>query len=244
VGGSAAFAARLGLPLRDLDLLEEALTHASWLHEHPADGRGHNERLELLGDAVVNLAIATALYERHPADDEGILSARRAAIVSATGLARIAQRIDLGSHLRLGEGEERGGGRTRSSLLAAGFEALAGAIYLDLGWEAARSWFVELARPEIEHDAAPATLKSPKSRLQELTQSTDRERPSYRVVEATGPDHRRQFVVEVLVNGEVRGVGAGPSRRAAETEAARLAVDRLESNRGRRRARQVTQAGT
>jgi ribonuclease-3 len=170
VGEAAAFAARLGLPVRDPELLEQALTHSSWAHEHPAGGTGHNERLELLGDAVVNLAIATALHARHPAADEGELSARRAAIVSASGLARIADRVGLGPFLRLGEGEERSGGRRRPLLLASAFEAVAGAIYLDLGWDAARDWVVGFARPEIDADDGPAALKSAKSRLQELTQ--------------------------------------------------------------------------
>jgi len=236
VGASAAYAAMLGLPVRNDDLLHEALTHASWLHEHPGHPGGHNERLELLGDAVVNLAIATALYARHPADDEGVLSARRAAIVSTVGLARLAGQIGLGDHLLLGEGEDRGGGRTRPSVLAGAFEALAAAVYLDLGWEAARAWVVGLALPEIERDDAPGSLKSPKSRLQELTQQSGRERPTYDIVEATGPDHLRRYVVEVRIGGEVRGVGEGPSRRAAETAAARHAVDALEP-RGHRPSR-------
>jgi ribonuclease-3 len=236
VGDSAAVAARLGLPIRNVDLLDEALTHASWLHEHPGHPGGHNERLELLGDAVVNLAVATALYARHPADDEGVLSARRASIVSTAGLARLAERIELGDHLQLGEGEARGGGRSRPSLLAGAFEAVAGAVYLDLGWEAARGWVVGLAQPEIEGDLPPGALKSPKSRLQELTQRSARERPVYDVIEATGPDHLRRFVVEVRIEGLVRGVGEGASRRAAETAAARQAVDAIEAGDGLRPA--------
>ncbi len=224
MGEAAVFAARLGLSLRDSGLLEQALTHSSWVHEHPAGSPGHNERLELLGDAVVNLAIATALHDRHPLDDEGILSARRAAIVSAPGLARLAARIDLGSHMRLGQGEERSGGRMRPLLLASGFEAVAGAVYLDLGWDVARDWIIGLANPEIAEDQAPGALKSPKSRLQELTQRSGRGRPVYDVVEASGPDHRRQFVVTVSVDGQVRGQGEGASRQAAETAAADRAI--------------------
>ena len=130
-----AFAERLGLPVRDLDLLEQALVHSSWLHEHPDAARGHNERLEFLGDAVVNLTISEALYARHPYDDEGALSARRAAIVSTVGLARLAGRIDLGQAVLLGQGESQRSGRRRPSLLASSFEALVGALYLDLGFE-------------------------------------------------------------------------------------------------------------
>src|SRR6187549_801182 len=124
-------ATRIGLPVRDMDLLEQALVHTSWHHEHRAAAVGHNERLEFLGDAVVNLAISEALYARHPDDDEGYLSARRAAIVSSAGLARLAGRIDLGSYLLLGEGEAQR--RRRPLLLASAFEAVAGALYLDLG---------------------------------------------------------------------------------------------------------------
>jgi ribonuclease-3 len=228
VGGAAEFTARLGLPIRNLALLDEALTHSSWLHEHAESPGRHNERLELLGDAVVNLAIASALHVRHPADDEGVLSARRSTIVSTPGLARLAERLGLGDHLMLGEGEARGGGRRRPSLLASAFEAVAGAIYLDQGWDVARAWIESLAGPEIRLDEPPGVLKSPKSRLQELTQRSARERPAYRVVEATGPDHQRRFVVEVLVDGAIRGVGQGSSRRAAETEAARQAIEALE----------------
>lgn len=239
MGEAAVFAARLDLPLRDLGLLEQALTHSSWVHEHPpgshaagshaAGSPGHNERLELLGDAVVNLAIATALHDRHPLDDEGVLSARRAAIVSARGLARLAERIQLGLHLRLGQGEERGGGRERPLLLASGFEAVVGAVYLDLGWDVVRDWVIGLANPEIAEDQAPSSLKSPKSQLQELTQRAGHERPAYEVVETTGPDHRRQFVVTVSVGGQIRGRGEGASRQAAETAAAARAIHAIEA---------------
>src|SRR5260221_12674831 len=128
-----AFAQRLGIAVGDLDLLEQALVHSSWHHEHRDGARGHNERLEFLGDAVVNLAISEALYSRHPTDDEGYLSARRAAIVSTVGLAHLADRIDLGSHLLLGEGEAQRGGRSRPAPLASSFEALVGARSLELG---------------------------------------------------------------------------------------------------------------
>ena len=226
-----ALAARLGLPVRDRDLLEQALVHSSWLHEHPDAARGHNERLEFLGDAVVNLAVSEALYRRHPADDEGVLSARRAAIVSTPGLARLAARLDLGSFLLLGEGEAQRGGRVRPSLLASAFEALVGAIYLDLGWETVRDWIHMRAEEEISADHAMTTLKSPKSRLQEPTQRTTGERPLYHLVEAVGPDHEKRFRIEVLVDGRVLGVGEGPSRRIAETSAAAQALDVLRAER-------------
>ncbi len=238
-----ALTERLGLPIRDRDLLAQALVHSSWLHEHPDMARGHNERLEFLGDSVVSLAVSEALYLRHPGDDEGVLSARRAAIVSTLGLARLASRLDLGSFLLLGEGEAQRGGRVRPSLLASAFEALIGAIYLDLGWEAAREWIVGWAAEELAADSALTSLKSPKSRLQEHTQRTTGERPQYRLLEAVGPDHEKQFRIEVVVEGRVLGTGEGPSRRVAETSAAAEALEVLRRERSvARQARAVSTA--
>ena len=234
-----AVAERLGLPVRDLDLLEQALVHSSWLHEHPDAARGHNERLEFLGDAIVNLAISEALYARHPNDDEGALSARRATIVSTTGLARLAGRIELGQYLMLGEGESQRSGRRRPSLLASSFEALTGALYLDLGYEPVRSWLQQLADPELTLEAPVLSLKSPKSRLQEYTQRRSGERPDYRLVDASGPDHEKSFRIEVWVDGELLGSGEGPSRRTAETSAAAQAIEHIRAERAAERAARV-----
>lgn len=219
-----AIAERLGLPAIEPGLLRRALTHASWVHEHPDEADGHNERLEYLGDAVISLAISEALYARHPDDDEGILSTRRAAIVSSTGLGRLAGRIRLGEALHLGEGEARRGARRRPLLLASALEAVAGALFIDRGWVAARDWIVGIAGPELDASDSPSSLKSPKSRLQEHTQRGTGERPEYVVLAATGPDHEKEFVVEVRVAGESLGSGTGPSRRTAETAAASQAV--------------------
>lgn len=221
------FVDRLGLPIRDRALLRQALTHSSWQHEHRAEAPGHNERLEQLGDAVVSLIISEALYQRYPDDDEGSLSARRAAIVSATGLARLAERIELGGSLLLGEGERQQRGPMRPTLLAAAFEAVAGALFLDAGWDATRTWLLALAEPELARDEPVGTLKSPKSRLQELTQRNTGARPMYRLVNSTGPDHDKRFRIEVVVDDEVLGAGVGPSRREAETEAAAEALAAL-----------------
>ncbi len=231
-----ALIGRLGLPVNDRDLFEQALIHSSWLHEHPDSPLGHNERLEFLGDAVVSLAVSEALYRRHPADDEGVLSARRAAIVSTPGLARLAVRLELGEFLLLGEGEAQRGGRVRPSLLASAFEALVGAIYLDLGWDAARDWIQERAAEELAADIAPASLKSPKSRLQEHTQRTTGDRPVYVLVEAVGPDHEKHFRIDVEVSGRVLGTGVGTSRRIAETQAAAMALETIRLERAAARA--------
>jgi ribonuclease-3 len=221
-------AEQLGLPIGDLALLTQSLTHSSWVHEHPEDSPGHNERLEFLGDAVLNLAISETLFVRHPDEDEGLLSARRAAIVSASGLATIAERMDLGSAIALGEGEAARGARQRPLLLASAFEALAGALMLDLGWERTRDWILAVAAPELDDALAPTELKSPKSRLQEYAQQRHGARPDYRLVEAIGPDHEKQFRVEVELEGESLGSGVGASRRQAETAAAAEAIAVLE----------------
>lgn len=220
----AELADRLGITFHDLTLLARALVHGSYLHEHPEAAGGENERLEFLGDAVVSLIVSGALYARHARDDEGVLSARRAAIVSTVGLARLARRLELGDYLLLGEGEARRGGRGRPALLASAFEAVAGAVFLDAGWEAASAWLREIAAPELAADQPVLSLKSPKSRLQELTQRRTGERPEYRLVEVTGPDHQRRFRVAVAVGGTVLGEGEGGSRRAAETDAAASAL--------------------
>ena len=224
---ATVLAERLGLPVGDGDLLDQALVHSSWLHEHPDSALGHNERLEFLGDVVINLAISESLFARYPADDEGLLSARRASIVSTTGLARLALRIDLGSVILLGEGEAKRGGRRRPSLLASGFEALAGAIYLDLGWDITRDWLTGLAEPELSNDQPGLLFKSPKSQLQEYTQRRTGVRPDYRIVDASGPDHDKLFRIEVWVEDQPLGTGQGPSRRIAETAAAVQALDAI-----------------
>jgi ribonuclease-3 len=224
---ATAFAAQLGLPIRDPELFGRALIHSSYQHEHRGQTGGHNERLEFLGDAVVSLVVSEALYLRWPEDDEGLLSARRASIVSTTGLARLADRLELGAWLLLGEGESQRGGRRRPSLLASAFEAVAGAVFLDLGFEAARDWILSVASPELADDSAIGALKSPKSRLQEHTQQLTGERPAYRLIDVAGPDHEREFQVEVSVGGRIVGVGKGLSRRLAETAAAVAALERL-----------------
>jgi ribonuclease III len=150
--------------------------------------------------------------------------------VSTAGLTRLATRIQLGDALRLGEGESQRSGRRRPSLLASSFEALVGALYLDLGFEPVRSWLLALADPELTADPPIVALKSPKSRLQEYTQRRTGQRPDYRLREETGPDHEKLFTVEVWVDGEPVGVGQGLSRRVAETAAAAQAMDHLRSH--------------
>ena len=230
---ATALAERLGLPVRDLDLLQQALIHSSYLHEHRDLAVGHNERLEFLGDSVVSLAISDALFRRHPDDDEGVLSARRASIVSTAGLARLAGRLSLGEYLLLGEGESQRGGRRRpgSPGVCVRGRGRARSTWISGSRKPPNSWS-RWPTPELTSDRPLGALKSPKSRLQEFTQRLSGERPQYRLVDAVGPDHDKVFRVEVAVGGRVIGVGEGHSRRMAETAAAARAIEALRESPG------------
>jgi len=232
VDQASALAARLGLPIRDWDLLAQALRHGSFVNEHPDEGLESNERLEFLGDAVLSLIISEALYQRHPDEDEGALTARRAALVSTRGLAHLALGIGLDRDLVVGQGAEHSGERRRPSVMAATLEAVAGAVYLDAGLDAARRWILALVADQLDADVAVATLKSPKSLLQEATYARGGAPPTYHPVSTEGPDHARHFVVEAVVDGQVLGRGEGANRRDAETAAAARALEALRRGEG------------
>lgn len=227
---AAELAERLGLQFSDLSLLTQALIYSSYLHEQPSAGES-NERLEFLGDSVIGLIISEALWRRYPTDDEGSLTTRRAAIVSARGLSRICQRLDLGEFLYLGLGAAAAGERQRKSVLAALFEAVAGAIYLEFGLDKTREWLLAVAEPELSESPSLDALKPAKSVLQELSYARTGRAPHYRLVSDDGPAHAREYVVEALVGGESLGQGHGRSRREAETEAAREAIIALEQTK-------------
>jgi ribonuclease-3 len=222
-------AARLGLAYGDRSHLEEALVHSSYVNEHPEDGLESNERLEFLGDAVLSLIVSEALFARYPGEPEGILTTRRAAIVSTGGLARVGRRLGIGEALVLGQGAQNSGEQTRRSVLAGLFEAIVAATYLDHGLDAARRFVLDSVAPELEASVPADALKAPKSRLQEHAFATTGHPPSYRVLSAEGPDHDRHFVVEVSVDGQPLGSGDGHSRREAETMAAEAALEAIES---------------
>lgn len=224
---AAELAERLGLDFSDLSLLTQALIHSSYLHEQPSAGQS-NERLEFLGDSVIGLIISEALWRRFPEDDEGSLTTRRAAIVSARGLSRIAQRLELGEFLFLGLGAAAAGERSRKSVLAALFEAVTGAIYLEFGMQRTREWLLAVAEPELSELPNIDALKPAKSVLQELSYARTGRAPHYRLVSDEGPAHAREYVVEAVVGGVALGHGSGRSRREAETEAAREAIIALE----------------
>lgn len=204
----------LGHAFRDEGLLEGALTHRS------ADRR-HNERLEFLGDSVLNLVIAEALYRRRPDCEEGDLTRYRALLVKGETLAELGRELDLGSYLNLGSGEQKSGGERRSSILADAVEALVGAVFLDGGWEAARGMLLRLYGTRLETLPAAETLKDPKTRLQEILQGRGLERPAYAVTEARGEPHRQWFTASCSVQGlGLSRDGEGRSRRKAEQAAA------------------------
>ncbi len=224
---AAQLAESLGLHFRDLSLLAQALVHSSYTNERPAAGES-NERLEFLGDAVLSLIVSEMLWRRHPDEDEGSLTTRRAAIVSAPALAGIAERLDLGSYLLLGQGAQQVGERRRQSVLAAVFEAVVGAVYLEFGLEQTRRWLLEVAAPELEAERSLSSLKAPKSVLQERGYALHGVAPRYSVLRAEGPAHERHYLVEVSLAGRTLGRGEGRNRREAETAAAIEALDRLD----------------
>lgn len=216
---------RLGYVFGDRALLEQALTHRSSRFERGGDD---NERLELLGDAVVGLATVDWLMKTFPEAGEGELSRLKNRLVSAKLLAEWARAIDLGASLHLGEGEDRSGGRHKRSVLADGIEALLGAIFLEAGFESARE-VIETRLQEI--GTTPQTgipLSEAKNRLQEILQGRGSALPSYKLVSESGPAHQRRFAIEVLVDGSALGVGEAGSKKAAEQIAAKHALEALE----------------
>ena len=220
----------LGHRFKDRELLATALTHRSHSHERGTHGTPCYERLEFLGDALLGSIVADWLYRADPGAGEGSLSRRRQLVVRTTTLAAIARALGLGSALRLGRGEERTGGRTKTSLLADVFEAVLGAVYLDGGIRSARSLVRRHLGPALREAAdRDATGDDYKTRLQESVQGRLQRTPSYRIVSTTGPAHVLRFEVEVVVDGRVLARGVGTSRKRAEQDAARQALDALES---------------
>lgn len=221
-----AFQERLGFVFRDAALLRLALTHPSVAHEHGGSLQ-HNQRLEFLGDAVLQLILTRELYERFPCAGEGPLTKARARLVNRRYLAEQGRRVDLGSHLVLSRGEELHGGRERPSTLADAFEALVGAVFLDAGFDAAKEFVLGRFRDELEGLIAIPNLENPKGELQELLQTDSAAPPQYRLEKTTGPDHDRLFECAVFHRGAELGRGRGKSKKAAESEAARAALETL-----------------
>ncbi len=218
----------IGYRFRDRGLLEHAMTHTSRANEDVSGGVVDNESMEFLGDALLGFVIADVLFREFPRFDEGQKSKAKAAVVSTATLAKQAERLQLGDHLLLGRGEEKTGGRRKQALLADTYEALLAAVYLDGGIEHARALIVREFAPlidELRRDGV--TGQDYKSALQELLQSRDLPLPDYRIVGTAGPDHRKLFEIEVGVKGEPLATAIGASKKEAEQEAARCALDKL-----------------
>ena len=229
--------AMLGYTFRDRKLLEQALRHASWCNEHATAGLEDNERLEFLGDAVLDLVVGHKLMTRYPQLREGELSVTRAQVVSEAGLSEVAGQLGLGDWLVLGKGEEKSGGRTKPSILADAFEAMLAAVYLDGGFAAA--W--ELADRLLTYRIETVEFKGFydfKTRLQEIAQARLKATPTYRVVQEIGPDHDKRFVVAATIDNDEWARAVGKSKKEAEQMAAAEAYFRLESSnigRGKKR---------
>lgn len=213
------------LNFKNIGLLERALTHSSYVNEMKDPGRD-NERLEFLGDAVLELAMSSYLYKKHPEAEEGQLSKLRAQYVCESALAFYAQTINLGSFLRLGKGEESSGGRERPAILADAFEATLGAIYLDQGFQAAYKFLDEVVFTQLENGVV-IDVKDYKSRLQELVQADSNRSIYYKTVSESGPAHNRTFTVEVYMDNILMGTGSGHSKKEAEQQAAKEALNKV-----------------
>jgi ribonuclease III len=237
-----AFGRRLGLKgavRGDCGALDAALTHDSYANERARPGDApatSNERLEFLGDAVLGHIVAHALFERFRGEREGVLSRRRAALVSRDALASTARRLDVAPLVLLGKGEAAAGGERRPSILAAVFEALVGAIYLSEGFDAARR-FVE--REHLAHASEPSAA-DPKTALQEYAQARFKRPPTYAVTGESGPAHAKTFTISVSVGGNVMGTGSGPTKKQAQAEAALEALNALTAKSRQRRGSELS----
>jgi len=218
----------LGYTFEDQSLLLRALTHRSYANEAVGVVRD-NQRLEFLGDAVLGLVIAEALFEAHPDYQEGGLSKCKAQLVCESTLASIARRLQLGDYLRLGRGEEASGGREKSSVLADAYEAVVAAVHLDGGFDAADAFVIRHHADAIREMSSPIRVRDAKSRLQELIQQFTNIRPEYVIVDSRGPDHARVFSAEVRVLGDLIGRGEGRSKKGAQQRAAAAALERRET---------------
>ena len=220
----------LGVSFNDISLLKQALVHSSYINENPGFASTSNERLEFLGDAVLGLIVAQKLYQDFPQFAEGEMTKIRAAIVRRDTLVRMAKTIGLETHLYLGKGEEASGGRYKPTNLATTFEALIAAIFLDQGISTARDIILRLIDVKLQELISTGITVDYKSELQEFTQARKQQTPTYHVIETTGPDHNRTFTVEVRLGRTTLGRGSGKNKKAAESKAARSALEQLSTS--------------
>lgn len=217
------FERAVNIQFKDKDILKQALTHRSYVNEHKGVRFGHNERLEFLGDAVLELVITHYLYEKYPGKTEGDLTAIRSALVNADTCAKVADGMKVNDYLLLSRGEAKDTGRARQYILANALEAIIGAIYLDLGYEAAKDFIMKYISPLTERIVAEEAWIDAKSKFQEKAQEIAGITPSYKTLKEVGPDHDKTFTVGVFLRDELVAQGEGDSKQAAEQEAARAA---------------------
>lgn len=218
----------IGYEFKSLGLLVTAFTHRSYLNEHKKTVSEHNERLEFLGDAVLELVVTEYLYSNF-SDPEGILTNWRSALVRTESIGAAAQRCGFEALLRLSRGEKRGTDRAREQILANSFEAVVGALYLDQGYDAAKAFITNNLLTTFKEILDSGSWMDPKSHLQEVVQSQDGFTPVYRVLEETGPDHDKIFMVGVFVNNALKGTGSGPSKQAGQQKAAEAALEKYDA---------------
>ena len=218
-------AKQLGLTFKNLELLEEALTHRSYLNEHKS-AKAHNERLEFLGDAVLELSATHFLFTKFEDKPEGDLTAYRAALVNTVSLAETAESLGINDMIRLSKGEKRDTGRARQIILANAFEAVLGALYLDQGYEAVDEFLKKHLFPKIDAVIEKRAWQDAKSRFQEMAQEHEGVTPTYQTLKEEGPDHDRHFTVGVFMGAKEVARGVGKSKQEAEQEAAKAALDK------------------
>jgi ribonuclease-3 len=218
---------QLAITFKSEDLLQQAFIHSSYINENPGYAIADNERLEFLGDALLSCIVAEELYHKFPDFSEGELTEIRASLIRQETLADIATELELGNHLLLGRGEEITGGRRKRTNLADALEALIGAIYIDQGADVVRNFVLSRLSDKILKAKVTGIGRNYKALLQELTQAKYKKLPSYRTVEASGPDHDKKFVVVVMLDSMKIGSGSGKTKRAAEMEAARSAWEQM-----------------
>lgn len=212
-----------GFTFDDPEHLVTALTHRSYMNEHKKSAKEHNERLEFLGDAVLELVVTEYLY-RNFSEPEGILTNWRAALVRTESISAAGAKLGLGELMRLSRGEKHGSDRARDQILANAFEAVIGAIYLDKGYDTAKDFILKHIVSTFKEILDTGSWRDPKSRLQEVAQSVDGQTPLYKVLEENGPDHDKIFTLGVYVAGQLKGTGNGPSKQVAQQEAAKAAL--------------------
>lgn len=221
---------KLGVTFNDLQLLITAFTHRSYLNEHKKTVSEHNERLEFLGDAVLELVVTRFLYTNYT-DPEGILTNWRSSLVRTESIGAAATRYEFEPLLRLSRGEKRGTDRARAQILANSYEAVVGSMYLDQGYDEADRFITESLLTTFDEILKTGSWMDPKSHLQELVQSQDNQTPSYRIMEETGPDHDKIFTVGVFVGDVLKGQGNGPSKQHAQQRAAEVALAAYEKSK-------------